>query len=65
MTTIIINDDVKISKSNFVNIYELYQYIEDNFILPDLKFTDLSKLNSIELEELENAKKDNSKLINI
>ena len=65
MTTLILKDDLKISKTEFLNIYELYEYIEDTYILPDFKFTPVDKLNSSEIFELENAKKDNSKLINI
>lgn len=65
MTTITIESDLKLSKTNFSDMYELYDYIEEKYILPDLQFKSIDNLTFEEKLELENAKIDNSKLINI
>ena len=65
MTTLTLNDNIKLSKTHFVNIYELYEYIEEKYILPDLQFKSIDDLTSQEKEELNKAKINNSKLINI
>lgn len=65
MTTLTLNDNISLSKTNFQSIYELYDYIEEKFILPDLQFKSFNELNLSEKEELIRAKNDNSKLINI
>ncbi|MDP2091125.1 MAG: hypothetical protein Q8K30_06035 [Candidatus Gracilibacteria bacterium] len=65
MTTITIESDLKLSKTNFSDMYELYYYIEEKYILPDLQFKSINDLSFEEKLEFEKAKSDNSKLINI
>lgn len=65
MTTLTLNDNTKLSKTNFTSVYELYDYIEEKFILPDLQFKSFDDLDSAEKEDFIKAKSDNSKLINI
>lgn len=65
MTTITIESDLKLSKTSFSDMYELYDYIEEKYILPDLQFKSIDNLTYEEKSELEKAKSDNSKLINI
>lgn len=65
MTTITLENNAKLSKTNFTNVYELYQYIWDNYIFPDLQFKSVDELSLEELNELKKARNDNSKLLNI
>ncbi len=66
MTTITLTDDIKLGKSNFVNIYELYEYIEEKYILPDLQFTSYDDMTETHKKEYDKSVKiDKSKLINI
>ncbi len=65
MTTLTLNDNIRLSKTNFKSVYELYDYIEEKFILPDLQFKSFDELDLAEKEELLKARNDNSKLINI
>ena len=65
MTKIKIKNNIKLTKNNFIDIFELYEYIEKEYILPDLKFHAIKDLSKEEKKELEKAKKDNANLINI
>ncbi len=66
MATITLNDDVKLGKTHFVSIYELYEYIEEKYILPDLQFTSYDNMTEIHKKEYDKSLKiDKSQLINI
>ncbi|NDK09112.1 hypothetical protein EOM39_07805 [Candidatus Gracilibacteria bacterium] len=65
MTTITLENNAKLNKTSFTNVYELYQYIGDTYIFPDLQFKSVDELNFEELNELKKARNDNSKLLNI
>lgn len=65
MTTITLENNAKLNKTSFTNVYELYQYIWDTYIFPDLQFKSVDELNFEELNELKKARNDNSKLLNI
>lgn len=66
MATITIEDNLVLQKTKFVNIYELYEYIEEKYILPDLQFTSYENMSEKHKKEYdESLKIDKSKLLNI
>jgi len=66
MTTLMIQDDIYIQKTSFVNIYELYEYIEEKYIWADLQFTHYEDLNEFHKKEYNKSLDiDKTKLVNI
>lgn len=55
MTTITINEPVNIQKTNFESIFDLYNYILNEYI--DLKFVDIKNLNKKQKNKYELSKK--------
>jgi hypothetical protein len=48
MTTITFEEDIKISKTNFKNLYDFNQYLDKNsfkFEIPEMSFIEYNKLN--------------------
>lgn len=64
MTTITLEDDVKIRKKKFINMLDLYNYIVDNQVITEVWYLEESDLNEKNKKLLEKSKK-SSNLINI
>ncbi|MDQ1433132.1 MAG: hypothetical protein QG634_246 [Patescibacteria group bacterium] len=48
MTTITFEEDIKIAKTNFKNLYDFNQYLDKNsfkFEIPEMSFIEYNKLN--------------------
>lgn len=64
MTTITLDDNIKLQKTKFVNMLDLYNFIIDNQIITEIWYIDESDLNNKSKTLLEKSKK-SSNLINI
>ena len=57
MTTITFGSDIKIKKSNFKDISDFVNYIEDNFYFTELKKIPKSKTPAKIMEKMKETKK--------
>lgn len=57
MTTITIQDNSKLSKTDFVDMKDLYNYIIDNQIITELGYIEENNLSNKSRQLLENSKK--------
>lgn len=64
MTTITLEDDVKIRKKKFINMLDLYNYIVDNQVITEVWYIEERDLSEKNKKLLEKSKK-SSNLINI
>ena len=64
MTTITLQDNLKLSKTDFVNMMDLYNYIIDNQIITEIWYLDENDLSDKSKKLLEKSKR-SSNLINI
>lgn len=64
MTTISLEDNIKLSKTKFANMLDLYNFIIDNQIITEVWFVDENNLSDESKKLLEKSRK-SSKLINI
>lgn len=64
MTTITLEDDVKIRKKKFINMLDLYNYIVENQVITEVWYIEESDLSKKNKKLLEKSKK-SSNLINI
>lgn len=64
MTTITLEDDVKIRKKKFINMLDLYNYIVENQVITEVWYIEESDLSEKNKKLLEKSKK-SSNLINI
>ncbi|NDK08919.1 hypothetical protein EOM39_06810 [Candidatus Gracilibacteria bacterium] len=64
MTTITLEDDVKIRKKKFINMLDLYNYIVDNQVITEVGYIEERDLSEKNKKLLEKSKK-SSNLINI
>jgi len=63
MTTIILQDTVKLSKTKFINMADLYNFIIDNQIFTEVWYLDKNDLSTESKRLFEKSKK--TPLINI
>jgi len=64
MTTITLNDNIQLQKTDFVNMLDLYNFIIDNQIITEVWYIDECDLSDKSKILLEKSKK-SSTLINI
>lgn len=64
MTTLTLKDDIKLSKTNFSNMLDLYNYIIDNQIVTEIWYINEKELSEKSKKLLEKSRK-SSNLINI
>jgi hypothetical protein len=64
MTTITLQDNLKLSKTDFIDMIDLYNYIIDNQIVTEMWYIEENDL-SIKSKKLLEKSKNSSTLINI
>ncbi len=65
MITITIEKDTNLQKTKFVNLLDLYEYLED-YVWPDLQFTSYESMTESHKKEYDKSFHiDKSKLLNI
>lgn len=64
MTTLTLDDNIKLSKTNFVDMLELYNFIVDNQIVTEIWYIEEKDLSDKSKKLLQKSRKSSS-LINI